>query len=100
MEPPVVESALIGKTKRLAEAFQSVFGQPAKRSSDQRLVMEHLREMCGRDKPVFQPDKNGTFDPLAAAHRDGASTQYLIIKRQLVIALKNLEVKKKPEAKR
>lgn len=100
MDAPIPESAQLGKAKRLADAFQGVFSQPDRRSSDQKIVMEHLREMCGRDRPIFQPDKNGTFDPLAAAHRDGAATQYLVIKRQLAIALKNAEPKKKPEAKK
>lgn len=100
MDVPIPESAQLGKAKRLAEAFQGVFAQPGRRSSDQRLVMEHLREMCGRDRPIFQQDKEGRFDPLRAAHLDGAATQYLIIKRQLAIALKNAEPKKKPEAKK
>lgn len=100
MDNPIPESAQPGKAKRLADAFQGVFAQPARRSSDQKIVMEHLREMCGRDRPVFQQDKEGRFDPLRAAQVDGAQTQYLIIKRQLAIALKNSEPKKKPETKK
>lgn len=74
------------KALRLAKAFESVFGQAARRSSDQSLVLDHLRKSCGRDFPVFQQDKIGNFDPLRAAHIDGAQTQFLIIKRQLALA--------------
>jgi hypothetical protein len=69
-----------------------------KRSADQSLVLEHLRLMCGRDKPIFREDKEGRFDPLRAAHVDGAQTQFLIIKRQLEIARKLVEADK-PKAK-
>lgn len=101
MDAPTPDSTLIGKAKRLADAFQEVFGQPTiRRSSSQRLVIEHLREMCGLDGPLFEQDKEGRFDPLRAAQKDGAQTQFKIIKRQLRIALKNAEPKKKPEAKR
>jgi hypothetical protein len=88
------------KTRQIALAFQSVFGQPSRRSNDQRIVLEHLRKCCGRDAPIFQPDKNGNFDPLRAAQIDGAQTQYLIVKRQLAIARKLSEVEKgKPKVK-
>lgn len=97
---PVVETP--SRARRLAKAFESVFGQPmGKRSADQRLVLEHLRKCCGRDQPVFQVDKVGNFDPLRAAHIDGAQTQYLIIKRQLAIAAALEDpIKKKPRIKR
>jgi len=72
-----------------------VFGQSSRRSSDQRLVMEHLRECCGRDKPVFQKDTIGQYDALRAAHIDGAQTQYLIISRQLRNAAKIGDEKKR-----
>lgn len=86
---------------RRAHAFQAVFGQPDNRSADQRIVMEHLRAMCGRDVAVFQADRNGNFDPLRAAHIDGAQTQYLIIKRQLAVARRAAEKDKpKPKTKR
>ncbi len=77
----------VTRARRVALAFQSVFGAAsARRSADQRLVLEHLRRCCGRDLPIFVADKEGRFDPLRAAHIDGAQTQYLIIKRQLEIA--------------
>lgn len=84
------------RASRTALAFEGVFGrEKGPRSSDQRLVLDHLRLMCGRDGPVFDADKVGNFDPLRAAHRDGAQTQYLIIKRQLRIAAKLGTEKKK-----
>lgn len=81
----------------------AVFGAPGKvgRNTDQRLVLAHLRRVGSCDLPLFQADKNGTFDPLAAAHRDGARTITLIIERQLEIAKKmNEEEKPKPKVKR
>lgn len=74
--------------RRLALAFQNVLGQPGRtsRSSDQRLVIKHLRKCGCADSPVFQPDKNGVYDPIAAAMRDGARTISLIIDRQLELA--------------
>lgn len=89
--PPPAKPAEISKARRLALAFEEVFGQAPRRSSSQRLVTDHLRYMCGRDTPVFVPDKAGSFDPLRAAHKDGAQTQYLIIKRQLAVARKTRE---------
>jgi len=64
------------------------------------MVIEHLRRCCGRDMPVFVADKEGRFDPLRAAHIDGAQTQYLIIKRQLAIAASVEQPTKKPTVKR
>jgi hypothetical protein len=99
--PAPVETASASQVRRLALAFQNVFGQHIRRSADQRLVLDHLREKCGRDMPVFRADKIGNFDPLRAAHIDGAQTQYLIIKRQLANARKLTDAAKvKPKAKR
>lgn len=83
---PAKPDPTVSQARRVALAFQSVFGQQVRRSSDQRIVVEHLRGMCGRDTPIFVADKIGNYDPLRAAHKDGAQTQYLIIKRQLAIA--------------
>lgn len=71
----------------LALAFQAVFGQDGRnaRSSDQRLVLKHLRKCACMDAPVFIT-VNGMADPLAAAQRDGARTVGLIIERQLELA--------------
>ncbi len=94
------ESAAPNRARRVALAFLNVFGAPQRRTGDQRLVVEHLRAMCGRDVAIFQQDKIGNFDPLRAAHTDGAQTQFLIIKRQVAVALKIGEEKKKVTAKR
>ena len=99
-QPPAAEAPSPSKTRRMALAFLSVFGPPTRRSADQRLVVAHLRAMCGRDAAIFQADKLGNFDPLRAAHIDGAQTQYLIIKRQVNVALKLAEEPKKVQAKR
>lgn len=98
--PPPIPTPKPGSAKRLALAFQSVFGHPGRRSSDQRLVMAHIRKCSGQDSPIFLPDKEGRFDPLRAAHLDGARTQFLIIERQLAIAKKADDEKPKIEAKK
>lgn len=98
--PTVQKTAEPSARRRLAKAFEAVFGQPTRRNADQRLVLEHLRMMCGRDSAVFQPDTAGNFDPLRAAQKDGAQTQYLIIKRQLGIARQTTDEKPKVRVKR
>jgi hypothetical protein len=95
---PTVEQ--VSHARRLALAFQSVFGQQARRSSDQRLVLEHIRKCSGHDGPIFQTDKEGRFDPIRAAHLDGARTQFLIIERQLEIARRPTDSKPKPVARK
>lgn len=74
-------------SRRLALAFQAVFGQEGRnaRSSDQRLVVKHIRKCACMDSPVFATI-DGRCDPYAAAQRDGARTVGLIIERQLEIA--------------
>lgn len=81
-EPPVTTAG-----RRLSLAFQAVFGQEGRngRSTDQRLVIKHLRKCSCADSPVFQTI-NGVCDPYAAAQRDGARTITLIIDRQLELA--------------
>lgn len=98
--PTQQKAADLTLARRRAKAFEAVFGQPARRNADQRLVVDHLRAMCGRDSAVFQPDAAGNFDPLRAAQKDGAQTQFLIIKRQLSIARKTTDEKPKVKVKR
>ena len=96
----VQDTAAQEKARRLAKAFENVLGQPEHRSTDQQLVMEHLRRQCGRDFPIFQQDKNGNFDALRAAQIDGAQTQFLTIKRQLALAKTYGSEVKKPKVKK
>lgn len=95
-QPPPLPAAMLAALdephvtsvgRRLALAFNAVFGQDGRngRSSDQRLVMKHLRKIACMDQPVFQT-LNGVTDSYAAAQRDGARTVGLIIERQLEIA--------------
>lgn len=98
--PTVQKANDLTAARRRAKAFEAVFGQPTRRNADQRIVVDHLRVMCGRDSPVFQLDAAGNFDPLRAAQKDGAQTQYLIIKRQLAIAKKTTDEKPKVRVRR
>lgn len=81
------EQPVTSTSRRLALAFQGVFGQEGRnaRTSDQRLVLKHMRKVCCADMPVFQTF-NGICDPYAAAQRDGARTWPLIVDRQLKLA--------------
>ena len=109
--PPVPAAAEVPKlsqARRLALAFQAVFGQAGRnaRGPDQRVVIAHLKKVCAVDRPVFQkisPDSPIPYDPIAAAMRDGARAVYLIIERQLEIARKEVDQdmpKTKPKVKR
>lgn len=94
--PAQPTQADVTRARRLALAFQSVFGTALRRSADQRLVLEHIRKVAAADSPIFTTDKEGRFDPLRAAHLDGARTISLIIDRQIAIAAKLDEPAKKP----
>ncbi len=90
-------TAEVTQARRLALAFQSVFGTDFRRSSDQRLVMAHLAKVGCKDALIFVPDSQGRYDPYAASQRDGARSIILIIERQLAIAGKVDEPAKKPK---
>lgn len=91
---PTPDQAAIAKpseARRLALAFQSVFGQAVRtgRTADQRLVLRHLRKVCCADALVFQTHpQTGAMDPIAAAQRDGARSVILIVERWLARARK------------
>lgn len=95
-EPP---NEAIVKAKRLAVAFQAVFGQPGRRSEDQNLVWDALEVRACYKKPIFSFNTEGVTDPLTAAHRDGARTLLLNVERELEHARKT-EKKTKPKIKR
>ena len=87
---PAVQQAR-QRAQQLAGAFETVFGQPKKRTPEQQMVLEHLRVQAGEDSPSYQ--FSGTRDGIsliaAGIHRDGAKTILLIIDRQLQNALKD-----------
>lgn len=87
------------KAKRLAVAFQTVFGQPGKRGEDQKLVWDALEVRACFRKPIFSFNTEGMTDPLTSAHRDGARTLFLSIERELEHARKT-DKKPKPVIKR
>lgn len=93
-------SADVTRAKRLALAFQSVFGTEFRRSSDQRIVIDHIRKCGAWKSPIFTTDAEGRFDPMRAAHLDGARTISLIIERQLEIAASLEQPAKKPNVKK
>lgn len=85
----------------MALAFQAVFGQEGKgaRTSDQRLVMEHLCKACGFRQPRFQ--RSDGYNAYAAAQRDGASAVIIAIEQQLERARATVEADKpKPKSRR
>jgi hypothetical protein len=95
---PVETQGADSKTARLALAYQEVFGQSGNRTSSQRLVLESVRDRACQDLPIFDADKNGAFDPLRAAHRDGARTVYLFIERMLERARNMIKKQDKPKS--
>lgn len=98
-ENPIVAES-IGKTKRLDKAFLGVFGDPKRRSSDQQLVYDHLRECSGKDNLVFGGSKNPAFDPYTAAQLDGSRAQFLIIERRIASAMREPDTKQKRQIKK
>ena len=102
--PSEAAQQLKAKAQRLALAFQSVFGQPAKRSLAQQLVLEHLVVCAGDDANSyrFNDAKDGIALIAAGLHRDGARSILRIIDRQLSLAAKSRQdaTKTKSETKR
>ena len=85
-QPDDPATAPANYTRRIASAFQDVFGQAGRRTDSQEDVFRTLSELCYRDKPIFVVDKAGRFDPLRAAHVDGARTVMLAIDEELRLA--------------
>lgn len=86
----------IDKARRMALAFQTVFGPEGKRNADQQIVMAELHSRSGIDQPSFKDD----YCPYKAAQRDGAKIEYLFIQQQLKRAAISIEEKKKIEPKK
>lgn len=104
-QPPSSEAAQQQRAKaiRLALSFQAVFGQPAKRSEAQKLVLEHMALCAGDDGNSyrFNDAKDGVALIAAGLHRDGAKSLLRVIDRQLSIAAHAKETTKpKPDVKR
>ena len=88
------------KNKRLAKAFESVFGQARHRSQDQKLVCEHIRKFTSCDTNCERYDKEGRYDPLATASVLGARSTALMIDRQLDIARRSDDKPKQRKVKK
>lgn len=99
--PAAAEAPKPSQARKLALAFQAVFGQPGRnaRGPDQRAVMKHLRKVCAVDENMFQFVPGQPADPIAAAHRDGARAAFMIIERQLALARKEDDEIEKPKPK-
>lgn len=89
------EQETIKKEARLNLAFLSVFGDEKNRSTDQKMVYNHLKECAGHERIKFGGSRNMEFNPLIAAQLDGAESQFLIIKRRVSNALKQSDSKPK-----
>ncbi len=88
---------------RLASAFDTVFGQPRRRSAEQQRVLDHLEEHSGSDQNSYQfrGATDGISRIAAGIHRDGAKSVLLVIERQLAIASKSKSATKtKPVVRR
>ncbi len=76
------------RAQRLANAFQSVLGQPKSRSEAQALVIAHLSKCASDDKNsyAFGAARDGIAIIGAGIHMDGAKSILRVIDRQLAIA--------------
>lgn len=96
--PPPSEAVQQARAKahRLSVAFQAVFGQGARRTAQQKLVLEHLSVCAGDDQNAyrFNEARDGVALIAAGLHRDGAKSILRVIERQLAIAGSTREVKK------
>lgn len=85
------------RQSRVMKAYRDLFGDDEKTRSDmQRIVWEDLRVAGYIHQPVFSPDKNGTFDPLSAAFRDGRRSIALYIAANVAFA-PSLEQQQQPQ---
>lgn len=106
-EPKLAKSDALeqarAEARRLAASFETVFGQPRKRTAEQHRVLEHLAKHCGDDQNSyrFNDAKDGIALIAAGIHRDGAKSVLLVIDRQLAIAAKKEQpVKPAPVVRR
>ena len=92
IEPVKTDAAQQARAKavQLANAFESVFGQPKLRTAAQKLVLEHLELTAGEDGNSyrFNEARDGIALIAAGIHRDGAKSQLKVIHRQIQIAAK------------
>jgi hypothetical protein len=73
----------ITENDKLALAYREVFGPEHQRTETQQLVWEDLQHRASHNQSIFRPDKLGQFNPLNAAHIDGARTLFLGISRMI-----------------
>jgi hypothetical protein len=66
------------KGQQITNAFHRVF-----LSEDGQLILEHLRSYFRVDRPAFQRSMHNSYDPLAAALRDGQREVLLFIQHKL-----------------
>lgn len=111
MKPlPATENDAINEAKirsaQLHAQFESVFGQPGKRTAAQRNVLEHLEKCAGGDDEdanaySFRGAGDGLKCIAAGIHVDGARSVLRIISRQLKLAANAKKPKAdKPKTKR
>lgn len=90
------------RSVRLALAFQTVFGQPGRRTVAQESVLAYLEEGIDDDNTNsfgFNQARDGLAIVAAGIHRDGAKSILRIIKRQLSKAAEVRNEKPKPAVK-
>lgn len=90
------------KAQKIANAFHAVFGEPDKRTSDQKTVIEHLAVCAGDDGNSyrFHEAKDGISLIAAGLHRDGAKSLLRVIEFQVAKAQTQAADKPKPKTKR
>lgn len=98
-QPPDKDLIRRQKAQRVINAYHRVFGSRHEdRNDEQRLVMEHLDNSFGFNRPAFLQGRQGQYDPIQAAIRDGQRQVFLHIEAILSEPVKgDGDMKPKPK---
>jgi len=77
--------------RRVAAAFQAVFGKDRARNDNQLIVWNCLRNASGQETPKNILDKNGRIDSESVVFNEGSRQFYLYIEGQVKLASENAD---------
>jgi hypothetical protein len=80
------EEPIVSQSRRLAIAYQRVFGDAEKRTSDQKLVLADLESHCYAYRLVTEFTGAGTPSADLALFNDGRRSVWLRLRGQLIKA--------------
>jgi hypothetical protein len=85
-------------TRRITQAYRSVFGSPDARTEAQKIVMEDMRRRGHVNSRIFVLGPDHTLCPLRAAWADGA--RGFVLETIQLIEVSITEDKPKPKVKK